>query len=283
MKPLLSLLILLVSFSVFAQEVDLEKNIQSLKTKIQQSEKGEKLKWMDSLSNSIAFDTSFENDSIVLATRNYAIELDSFDIAIHQTANLIYFQNNIKGAPQKGKELYLQNRKYLPKVNNNIVKCKFYYDAASGLFYLSEFEESLQLFDSVYYWAEQENNSKYIGRSKLGKGQVFTDMGDFGNASITLQDAIRYFQKIKDTSSLNDTRNSLAILYSKNRFYKEAKAERDEIIKQSLATENYDNLPSFYYNAAGDEKNIGNRKGQIDYLNLALESSRKSRFIALFL
>ena len=81
MKQILFSLTFFFSVLTFAQKVSSEKNITELTLKIEQSQKGEKLRWLDSLSNYIAYDTNFENDSIVKETVLKALELDSLRIA----------------------------------------------------------------------------------------------------------------------------------------------------------------------------------------------------------
>tara|TARA_R110002074_G_scaffold14788_1_gene51135 strand:- start:246256 stop:248283 length:2028 start_codon:yes stop_codon:yes gene_type:complete len=271
-------LLFTISTNVKSQESETEKTIASLKQKIATSQKAEKLRWMDSLSNYIAFETAFENDSMVKATSQFAISLDSFNIAIHHTANQIYYLTNIKGTPEEAKKLYLSTRKYLPRVTLAEAKCKFYYDAGNTYFYLRDFSTALQLYDSIQYLSSQTKTGKYLGLSKMAKGQVYTDMGDFGKASLELQDAIRYYQTNKDTLGLVGARNSLVILYSKNRFFKEAKQERDQLIAISLMQEDYNSLPALYYNAAADQRKTKDIKARIRYLNKALEATYKSKY-----
>lgn len=271
-------LLFTISTNVKSQESETEKTIASLKQKIATSQKAEKLQWMDSLSNIIAFDTPFEDDSLVKATSQFAISLDSFNIAIHHTANQIYYLTNIKGTPEEAKKLYLSTRKYLPRVTLAEAKCKFYYDAGNTYFYLRDFPTALQLYDSIQYLSSQTKTGKYLGLSKMAKGQVYTDMGDFGKASLELQDAIRYYQTNKDTLGLVGARNSLVILYSKNRFFKEAKQERDQLIAISLQQEDYNSLPALYYNAAADQRKTKDIKARIRYLNQALEATYKSKY-----
>ncbi|MBW2937640.1 sensor histidine kinase [Aureisphaera sp. CAU 1614] len=271
-------LLFTISTNVKSQESETEKTIASLKQKIATSQKAEKLQWMDSLSNVIAFDTPFEDDSLVKATSQFAISLDSFNIAIHHTANQIYYLTNIKGTPEEAKKLYLSTRKYLPRVTLAEAKCKFYYDAGNTYFYLRDFSTALQLYDSIQYLSSQTKTGKYLGLSKMAKGQVYTDMGDFGKASLELQDAIRYYQTNKDTLGLVGARNSLVILYSKNRFFKEAKQERDQLIAISLKQEDYNSLPALYYNAAADQRKTKDIKARIRYLNQALEATYKSKY-----
>ena len=116
MKQSLLVLLLFAYASIFAQKATSEKTIDALNLKIEQSEKGEKLKWMDSLSNYIIRETKFESDSIVKETVRYAIELDSLRVATWHTANLIYFQNNIKGDLKKGNKIFTSFLKMLKVV-----------------------------------------------------------------------------------------------------------------------------------------------------------------------
>ncbi|MEZ4779136.1 MAG: sensor histidine kinase [Flavobacteriaceae bacterium] len=282
MKYYFFLFLWTISFYSISQENDKDNTINQLKAKIAASEKGEKLRWMDSLSNYIAFETSFENDSIVNATREYAIKLDSFNIAIHQTANLIYYLNNIKGAPEKGKELYFSSQNYLSKVTDFNIKSKFYYDAGNSFFFLREFDDALRLYDSVEPISIKSKNAKYLGLAKMGKGQVYTDMGDFGKASLVLQEAIKHYFSIKDTVGMISARNSLVILYSKNNFFEEAKKERDELIELSLQLKDFANLPALYYNAAADQRKTKDIKLRITYLKKALEATEKSKYKDFF-
>jgi len=278
MRHTLTLLSLFCVNSLFCQESILDKNIQELKQKIEETKGAQRLIWMDSLSNVFAFDTDYRNDSITRATINFAKELDSINITVSQTSNLIYHLNNIKGTPRESVRVISETQPLLSSVSKPKVACKFYYETGNTYYYLSEFEAALPFYDSVTFYAEKSNNIRFLGLAKLGKGQVYTDMGEFGQASLTLQDAIRFFQRYQDTTRMMEARNSLTILYSKNGFYKEAQEERNEIINHELAKKSYDMLPAFYFNAAADDNKMGDQEQRIVHLKLALEGARKSRF-----
>ncbi|WP_432412093.1 tetratricopeptide repeat-containing sensor histidine kinase [Rasiella sp. SM2506] len=278
MKKLL-LFIIYISFPIaFSQEEDTDQLIEELKSKIRQTENTERLKWMDSLSNYIAYDTNFENDSIVRATIAYAIKLDSFNIATWQVANQIYYLNAIEGTPLKAKQVFLKALENSGNVDDPNVLCKYFYEGGNTYFYLGEYEKSLQHYDSTFIYAEKAQNNRFIGLSKMGKGQVYTDMGDFGNASLALQDAIKFFATKQDSTSIVEAKNSLSILYSKNGFYEEAEAERNEVIASEIAGGFYNTLPAVYYNAAADYHKMNREADRIASLKLSLDASRKSDY-----
>jgi len=268
---LLSIIIsILLSFPAISQESD--PVIDELNNKIRQADGVQKLKWLDSLSRYISYETDFTDDSIVRVTRTLAIELDSFNIALHHTSNLIFYNNYILGEPEFGKQLFEESKWLISRVTNTNAISKFFYDAGNSYFFLRQFDTALALYDSVETYARVTNYEEYIGLSKMGKGQVYTDMGDFGNASIELQDANRYFISINDTLNSMSARNSLSILYSKNGFFKEAKKERDELIDMAIQTGDLNSLPVYYYNAAADQRKTKDIAARIEYLKKAIDA-----------
>ncbi|MFM1930804.1 MAG: hypothetical protein RL226_107, partial [Bacteroidota bacterium] len=265
-----------LSAQLYSQEDD--PVVKGLLAKIELLEGSEKLVWMDSLSSYISYQTDFTDDSIVQVTRALAVKLDSFNVALHHTSNLIYYNNNILGQPELGKQLYEESRWLIPKVSDINAISKFFYDAGNSYFFLKQFDTALALYDSVETYALKTNYKEYIGLSKMGKGQVYTDMGDFGNASIVLQEANRYFISIDDVVNSMSARNSLSILYSKNGFFKEAKKERDELIDKAIQTGDLNSLPVYYYNAAADQRKTKDIAARIDYLKKAIDALDGSDF-----
>jgi signal transduction histidine kinase len=278
MKKTLSLLTILIFYSTFSQQNKEAKSISNLKTKIQNSEKGERLKWMDSLSNFIAQNTNFESDSINNYTQKYAIELDSIDIVARQTIHLMYFQNIIKGNPNAAKKIFENYQYIIPKIKNNTTKCKLIFEGANSYFYLGKYEKAISQFEKLNQLAQKNKLESFAAKAHQGIGSSYTEMGNFGKGSIYLQKAIKIFQKLNDTNAVMDARNSLSILYSKNNFFKEAKDERDAIVKLSLENKKYDLIPVYYFNYTGDFKKQGNQKDRILYLKKAINASDKSEF-----
>src|SRR5690606_3958194 len=117
----------------------------------------------------------------------------------------------------------------------------------------------------------------YTGLSKLGKGYAQVENGDFGEASLELQEAVTIFQNKKDTLNWLNAKNSISIIYSKNGFFDEAKNERNEMIEIAKLAISYPNLPLVYYNNAADDNKNSLQTSRINNLKLAIESSQTSR------
>lgn len=278
MNKILWFVIVLMSCNIFSQHDKNNQIVSSLKKKIAQSEKGERLKWMDSLANYYALDTDFESDSLNKLTQKYAIKLDSIDLAVKQTIHLIYYQNIIKGDAYTAKKIFEANQYLFPKTKNIQTKCKFLLEGANTYFYLRNFDEALVLYNKVENLAAKNKLEDFKAEAIQAKGSIYTETGNFGAASLNLQEALKYFQKVKDTAMILDTRNSLSILYSKNEFFKEAKKERDATIELSLKAKKHDLIPIYYFNYASDYNKLNNQKARLESLNKALENNPKSKF-----
>jgi signal transduction histidine kinase len=276
MKQILFSLTFFFSVLTFAQKVSSEKNITELTLKIEQSQKGEKIRWLDSLSNYIVYDTNFENDSIVKETVLKALELDSLRIATWQTGNLIYFQNNIKGKPKEGKKIFESFLGIAQKGKNHKAAAKFYLEGADSYFFLEDYKTAIIYYNLAEENAKKAKDKKFVGLAKLYKGGALSFLANFSEASQVLQEASKIFQETKDTFNIISAKNSLSILYSQNNFFKEAKAERDEAILLAQKIKSYGHLNSFYYNAATDEWKQGNNKERIKNLKTALDYGRKA-------
>lgn len=273
LKKNLCLLSLSISTILVSQEKDdIEKKFLN---RIKMVESTKKLILMDSLSDYIAFETEFSSDSIIRKTIALAKKLDSFDIVIKQTSNLLNYLNYKEGKYEEAKELFQKTRKLIPKLKSKKGLSKFYFEIADIHHYSGDYEKSLQYYDTAYFYANKFKD-RFKGLSKLGKGMVYTDKGDFGNASLTMQEAIQIFKKQNDTIKWLDTKNSMAILYSKNGFLEQAKKERDEIAVLSSKIKSYPNLPANFYNNAITSKKLGLKKDQIKYLRLSLLANKTS-------
>ncbi len=105
-------------------------------------------------------------------------------------------------------------------------------------------------------------------------GHALIDKGVFSDASQHLQEAIRIFSSLKDTLNIVNVKNSLSILYSQNRFYKEAQKEREEAI--ALVHNNPTALGPIYYNIAADYREQGKHRLWIQYLKKSYQENEKS-------
>jgi hypothetical protein len=253
-KQLLLFIIVFSYVTISAQEVTSEKMIVALKLRIEQTEKGEKLKWMDSLSNYIATRTNYESDSIVKATVRYALELDSLRVATWHTANLIYYQNNIKGDLKKGNQIFINFLEKAKGCEDHSALAKFYLEGADNFFFLEDQKSAVVYYDLTIVEAEKAGDERFMGLAKLYKGGTLSFLGKFSEASQVLQEASQIFQKAQDTFYIIGAKNSLSILYSQNAFFEEARRERDEAILMAEKIESFGHLTSFYFNAAIDAR-----------------------------
>jgi hypothetical protein len=169
------LFFVLFSFSsILGQDLTSEKTIDALKLKIEQTQKGEKLKWLDSLSNYIARETRFESDSLLKETVRYALELDSLRIATWHTANLIYYQSSIKGDLKKGNKLFLNFLEKAKGCNNHSALAKFYLEGADNFYFMKDQKSALIYYDLTIVEAEKYGDEVFMGMAKLYKGGVLS-------------------------------------------------------------------------------------------------------------
>jgi hypothetical protein len=99
---------LLFSFQLSAQDQNtaLETKIDFVNSKIQQTDKGERLTWLDSLTKITYRNPKLEYDAALRQTIDLAIDLDSLNFAAKKVADLIGFQNNFLGKPKEGLKLF---------------------------------------------------------------------------------------------------------------------------------------------------------------------------------
>ncbi|MFT5436762.1 MAG: signal transduction histidine kinase [Ulvibacter sp.] len=277
MKQGLLFFVLFSYSSIFAQEATPEKALDGLRLKIEQSQKGEKLKWMDSLSNFIVRKTKYESDSIVKETVRYALELDSLRVATWHTANLIYFQNNIRGDLKEGNTIFMDFLEKAKESENHNALAKYYLEGADNFFFLEDQKTAVVYYDLAIVEAEKAGNEDFVGIAKLYKGGTLSFLGEFSDASQVLQEASQIFQKARDTFHIIGAKNSLSILYSQNAFFDEARIERDEAILLAEKIESFGHLTSFYYNAATDARKQGIDEDRIVNLKAAINANKKTR------
>jgi signal transduction histidine kinase len=243
---------LFFTFLLSAQTNKLQLEIADLKEKINRTTNSERLKWLDSLSTLVQYKTDFQYDSLVTKTIEQALLVDSITIATNRTADLIYFNNSIVGKPDEGLKLF-QN--FLAKgltIKNNYAIARLYLNGADSYFFSNQPNEALKNYKISKGYAIKAKDDRLLGFVNLYSGEVYVSLGSLVKASQNYQSAYSSFLKAKDTFNIMSAKNALAILYSKNRFYEEAKKERDEIIVLAKKTKNYRTLVSSYFNAAED-------------------------------
>jgi len=276
MKYNILIFFFIFSIVISAQNEDISLKINVFKEKISQTTKGERLKWLDSLSTLVQYKPEYQYDSLVTNTITQAYLIDSLNIAINRTADLIYYKNNIIGKPTKGLELL---EKFLVRevpLIDNYALARLYLNGADSYFFTDRLEEALDMYRTSKLFASKAKNDRLLGFANLYEGQTLESLGNFGLASQNYTKAYNYFSKVKDTFNIISSKNSLSILYSKNGFYDDAQKERDEYITLLQITNNYDQLATAYYNASIDYFKLGMPEKQNDNLLKALEFSKKS-------
>tara|TARA_R100000306_G_scaffold5939_2_gene8227 strand:+ start:319 stop:2331 length:2013 start_codon:yes stop_codon:yes gene_type:complete len=274
MKQLLLLSFCVLCLSVSAQETD--ETIDELTQKINASEKVEKLKWMDSLSTYLTFQTNQNPDSIINETIQVALQFDSLNIALFQLSNKMDYLNNKKGAPEEALQAYEKLKHKVKLLDKPATLARLYLNIGDSYYYLKDYEKSINYYDTTQTYAKKGAAKKLLGLAKMYKAGSQSQMGEFAKSSQGLQESIRIFQILKDTFNIISAKNSLSILYSQNSFFEEAKKERDEAIKMAKAKNSHAQLVSFYYNAATDANKLNDQKSRIANLKLAKEAAEKS-------
>jgi len=105
MKILYCLIFVLLPASLFAQDAELDKKVQDLKIKISNSEKGEKLKWLDSLLVLIEFNEDREYSKTAAKALDIALKLDSLNAAGLLYAEIAFHKMHILQQPEQALEV----------------------------------------------------------------------------------------------------------------------------------------------------------------------------------
>lgn len=279
MKLITTVFLLFFYSIVNAQKSTLQEQVNQLKTQIQaEQNKVTKLQLLDSLTAVVIDKTEFGFDSIARTTIDYAIKLDSFEIAARRASNLIYYHNNILGRPEEGIKVF---NTYFEKVKNNISNrrlASLYIDSGDSFYYLKEVDSALSQYDKAKEYGAKAGNERVMAFAFLYKGYIYSDEGDFTKASQSYQEASRIFNEVKDTFNIIATKNALGILYSTNGFLAEAQEERKEAIALAEKINSYGQLTSLYINEAHGDKKKGLEEKRIKYLLKAEKASKKSKY-----
>lgn len=260
-----------------AQDQSLEDVVNELKTKISNSEKGEKLKWMDSLTLMIEFNEEFGYDSVIRENIKYALELDSVGTATRHTADLIYYKSSILGKAEEGLAIFNEFESQAKNTNKYRNVANLYLYAGDCYYGLRNMDDALIHYKKARDFAIKAKDENRVGTSILRISYVYSELGQFADGSKSIQEASRIFRAVGDTINWVNAKNSLSILYSQNAFYEEADKERKEAI--SLC-KNIGGGPlvSLYYNAGADSRNQGKNSEWIRYLQLAYVENEKSDY-----
>ena len=281
MKLYLWIVFISLPFLIFSQKKDLQKKVTKLKLQIKQSENGKRLTLLDSLSDLTRNKPEFSYDSIVRETIALALNLDSLKLATNHTSDLIDYQNNFLGKSTEALKIFKEFLPNTEKLKDHRTLARFYLNGGDSYFFTNDYKTSIIYYDKTKESALKVNDKRLVGLSRLYKAYTYLRLGAFAESSNGLQEAISIFQELKDTARISSAKSALAVLYSKNEFFKEAKKEREELIVLEIKRKNYGLLATNYYNASLDEKTKGNNYQRLKYLKLALATTRKSKFIKI--
>jgi len=276
MKYTFLVVLLVFGIQLTAQDVDLKNNIKSVKLKITQTQKGEQLVWLDSLTKLTHRNSELQYDSIVRQTISLAITLDSLRLATRRVTDLIGFQNNYLGKPEEGLKLFNTYKQKLTKSTNYGPIGYMYLNAADSYYYTGDFDTSFEYYDIAKDYAQKAKDERLKGYAIMYTGYNESELGKFAEASKSLKEAVGIFAKLKDTSNILGAKNALAILYSRNAFYEEAEKERIESIVMIGDTDRFRSLSNLYFNAAEDNKRTGDFEQQLINIKASILANEKT-------
>ncbi|MCD2259452.1 sensor histidine kinase [Psychroserpens luteolus] len=260
----------------YSQKQQKELNIDDLKNHIHNTSGVQKLKLLDSLCRITRDRIELKYDSIVKVTIEYAIELDSFDIANRQAARFIWSLTNRLGRPNEGKTFFEEfDARQLP-VTDNALLARFYLNGGDSYYFSEEIEKAIEIYNLASKYAIKLEDSILYGTSKKYIADAYIRTGNLVEASKILKEVEDIYIKTNDTIRLVNTKSSRADLYSMNGFYDEAKLERDEAIELAKIVHYESGLISTLLNSSIDNSNTDNHIQAIINLNLALEYAKNS-------
>jgi len=271
MNKISTALLLLFSCVTFSQDISLQNKTNELKHKINQTQRGFKLKLLDSLSNLTRYKSEFNYDSIVKATIDLSLNLDSINLATEHSADFIFFLANRAEKPKEAIKVFDHFKQHDLSTANLNTKALLFLNGADGYFFAGQTKESIPYYKQAGEYALKAKDSTLLGKSKIYASDAYADSGQFAEASIILGEAEAIFQKNRDTLNLMTTRNSRANLYSRIGFFKEAEQVRNELIELAINRKDYRILQSTYYNMAIDNRKTDSKEDRILNLKSALK------------
>jgi signal transduction histidine kinase len=278
MKHILLVIILFfcIQLSAQDQEAELQSKIEFANSKIIQTQKGERLFWLDSLTKLTYRNSELKYDSIVRQTISLALTLDSLNLATQRVTDLIGFQNNYLGKPEEGLKLFNTHIEKLSTTKNFRLIGFMNLNVADSYYYSGDIDKSFEYYNIAKDYALKAKDEGLKGYAIMYTGYNESELGKFADASKHLKEAALIFSKLKDTSNSLGAKNALAILYSRNAFYEEAEKERRESILLIGNTDRYRALTNLYFNAAEDNKRTGDYKKQLVNIKAAFLANSKA-------
>ncbi len=259
----------------FANSQEFEQQIDNLNAKIENSNSGLQLQWLDSLTQLIKYKSEHRYDSIANRTLNLALELDSLSIVSRQLGSLFYYYGAYEDAYEPIYTLFQNNKavieRMLPKDRSLV-----YLELGDAYKYDSKNEEALQYLDSAYVYATKAGNKTRQANAKLYQAQIHAGQGRYLEAFEQGKIAEENFIATNNTDKIIAIKILLGVLKSQQEFFDEAEHIFKEGVDLALKIDNNSSLIILYNNLSRNYKEVGDIKNNIHYGKLALEASRKS-------
>ena len=316
MKKIIATILCIVGIStIIAQNKTLDQSIKEIQFKINKSQKGEKLKWLDSLSKITLFKSEFQYDSIVRETINLAIDLDSINLVLFHTSNLINYQNNTLKNPDIAIQIFENYIPELENLPNAYFLAGFYFYGGDSYYDTKNYVKSIEYINKALLIFEKLNNTSQISNCnfKLGTiynkfsdydkslfyffnslkidenngddigiaanltniGEIYLLTGDFKNAQLNFNRALEIYNKINDKKGVISNLTNLGVSYQKNNELDRAIA----IFKKAIPKADEINLERSQAilrgNIGSALRNQGKYNESLEYLFKALEIKLK--------
>ncbi|MGJ8550251.1 tetratricopeptide repeat-containing sensor histidine kinase [Winogradskyella wichelsiae] len=283
MKTICIVFLLLTYSITYAQDTTPQHKVEALKALIKiEKNDGKKLKLLDRVTDFLIDYPKLGYDSISRVTIDYAIQLDSFNIASRNIQNRINYYNNTLGKPEEGIVIFNTYFKTLKDYITDRNIAGFYIDTGDCYYNQRQLDTAISYYNKAKKFAIKASNDRVKAFAILRHGYAYFDQGNFTKASLNTQEASEIFIKIEDTLNIIASKNSLAIIYSSNDFFDEAEQERLETIALAKAFKSYAQLTSIYLNAAADKQKQNLKKEEIIYIQKAEKENKKSNYFDYF-
>ncbi|MEP2936392.1 MAG: sensor histidine kinase [Gilvibacter sp.] len=261
---------MLSCFFGLSQSQQLEHKVTSLKAKLVLVDSTQKLKLLDSLCDLTRDRPDLQYDSIVKITVDYAIALDSFDLATRQAARLVWSLSNRQRKPEEATRYFESFKNRNLPITNKALMSRFYLNGGDGYYFSGQVETAIKQYQLASQYALAAKDTLLFGISKKYTADAFSKKGKLAEASALLQEVESIYRLSGDTIRIINTRSSRADLYSMGGFYQEAKKERDAVILMAKKA-NY--LPGLLAALANEAIDLGikeDRVAQIESIKSSL-------------
>jgi len=279
MKKTISFFFLILNFCVFAQEKPSKELVNELILKIENSSNKERIMWLDSLTTIVWRKSEFNFDSLAIETINYALKIDTADVAAYHVVNRMYYFTGVKGDLITSEKIFLDfEANHINKVKKPRRLSNFY--KAGGLLYynMDQYDKAISYYDIALLSAVKTTDSQAIGEIYMGKGMVFYNQGKLMESSQNLQKSIPYFKASGGVNAIINIKNIMTSLYSENGFYKQAEKERQEALTIAKQEEHHLFLSQIYFNYSVELRTRGLLNERIIYIDSSLIEVEKSNY-----